>query len=274
LSSDASHSSFDLELLGGRRGLADLIAEVVACGRDALGRQRAFVATATAKSDGSPVTDADRAIEERLRAFCESRYPGCAIVGEESPATEPANGSELRVVIDPIDGTRAFMRGLATWSVLLGIEHAGRAVVGVAFMPVVDEVFTGVDGQGSTVNGRPIELSRVDRLSAAAVGHGALSQFASAARLDLLPELARHTYTQRGFGDFENYRLLLKGNLDAVVDPGIAPWDVCAPAVLVRAAGGRLTDFRGHDDIRSGSVIASNGLVHDELVTLVSPRGQ
>jgi histidinol-phosphatase len=175
----------------------------------------------------------------------------------------------MRFVVDPIDGTRAFLRGIPTWSILVGLEAEGVPVVGVAFQPSAGDLFVGVRGDGVDANGRPCQVSEVARLEDAVISHGGLEQFWSNGIGHLLERLGEATYTQRGFGDFEGYKHLLLGRVDAVIDPGMQPWDICAPAVLVREAGGRLTTLDGEETVHGGSGLASNGLLHDELVALL-----
>lgn len=260
-------SEFDLDRIGGRRALDALIDEVLACGELALSYQSRGVSVAAQKKpDRSPVTEADRAVEARLRTHLMARYPAAGFFGEESGERETTGG--LRFIVDPIDGTRAFMRGLATWSILLGLEADGEPVLGVALMPARGDLFVGVRGHGAHMNGRPLRVSKVERLEDALVSHGALSQFQDHGCLELLPKLAEASDTQRGFADFEGYRQLLLGQADAVVDPDIKAYDVTPAAVLVREAGGVFSDFTGAETIHGGSALASNGLVHDALVAL------
>jgi histidinol phosphatase-like enzyme (inositol monophosphatase family) len=259
---------FDLDQIGGPRALGALVSEILAAGEEALALFRSGAGDrAERKGDDSPVTEADKRVEQRLRAFLAARFPTCGFLGEESGESAGAQATS-RFIVDPIDGTRAFMRGLDTWSILVGLEHEGTPVLGVAYLPAAEELFVGVVGEGATHDGRPVQLSRVAKLADALVAHGALAQFAGDAGLEMLRRLARASYTQRGPADFGGYRALLLGQADAVVDPGLAPWDMCAPAAIVRAAGGRFTSLRGEPTIYGGGAIASNGLVHDELVAL------
>ncbi len=261
---------FDLDLLGGPRALDALVSEVLAAGEAALTLQRQGVGDRAArKADRSPVTEADTSTERRLRAFIEARFPGAAYVGEETGAKD---GSSLRFIVDPIDGTRAFLRGLPTWSVLVGVEHEGEPVVGVAFIPGAGDLFVGALGHGARVNGRPATLSLVDSLDNAMVAHGGLGQFAEANYEEALGTLARGTFTQRGLSDFANYGELLRGKVDAVVDPGISPWDVAPAAVLIREAGGRFTDLAGRETIHGDGALASNGAIHEALLGLLPER--
>lgn len=266
---------FDLDRIGGRSALADLIDEMLDAGQDALALYRGGAANrAERKPDQSPVTEADEAVEKRLRAYFEKRYPEHAFLGEETGASGPSEAG-LRWVVDPIDGTRAFIRGIPTWSILVGLEAEGEPALGLAYMPADDDLFVAVRGRGAFCNGRPLRVSNIDRLDECVVSHGALSQFTDMHREHWLPQLARKTYTQRGFADFDGYRQLLLGRIDAMIDPGVAPWDVCAAAVLVHEAGGRLTSFEGEETIHDATgFLASNGQVHDAILELLSePSG-
>lgn len=261
---------FDLDRMGGRPALRALVNEVIAAGEEALRLQRAGVgAEYEVKPDLSPVTEADQAVESRLRTFAKSRFPTFAFLGEEE-GESGGEDADTRFVVDPIDGTRAFIRGLPTWSILVGLEDAHGPAVGVAFLPAAGDLFVGVRGDGAEGNGRPLRVSSVKALEGALVCHGGLQQFSESGLTDLLPVLATQTYTQRGFADFDGYRQLLLGRADAMIDPGVKAWDICAAAVLVREAGGQLTSIDGEDTIRGGSALASNGHLHDALVGLLA----
>lgn len=262
-------SVFDLARIGGRPALDALLDEVIAAGEDALTLFRGGAAShAQTKPDRSPVTEADKAVERRLRDFFERRIPEAGFLGEESGARGDGTQS-LRFVVDPIDGTRAFLRGLHTWSILVGLEADGEPALGVAYFPASGDLYWGARGHGAYGNGRPLRVSKVASLDAALVCHGALQQFTGAGVADLLPRLADGTYTQRGFADFDGYRHLLEGRADAMIDPGVMPWDMIVAAVLVREAGGRFTSMSGEPTIHAGSALATNGLVHDALLALI-----
>ena len=264
-------NAFDLDRIGGHKGLAALTDELLGCGELALKLYSGGVAARTErKPDRSPVTEADRLVEERLMGFLRGRYPDASFWGEET-GSEELGTSGLRFLVDPIDGTRAFIRGLPTWSVLLGLEADGEPVLGMALMPASGDLFVGATGHGATMNGRPLRVSQVASLDDAVVSHGGLDQFRSADRLDLPAKLGERVYTCRGFADFDGYRQLLLGRVDAMVDLEIAPYDVCSAAVLVREAGGRFSGFSGTDTIHEANTIASNGLVHADLLRLVAP---
>jgi histidinol-phosphatase len=262
--------AFDLDRIGGRRALVDLVDEVLSAGEEALRLYRQGAAERMKKKpDRSPVTEADEAVERRLLKYLQKRYPEAAFLGEETGGAGPADAG-LRWVVDPIDGTRAFIRGIPTWSILVGLEADGVPVLGLAYMPAAEDLFVAVTGDGARGNGRPLSVSGVEALADATVSHGALSQFTDLQLGHLLPRLGQSTYTQRGFADFDGYRQLLCGRVDAMIDPGVAAWDICAAAVIVREAGGRLTDFGGEDTIHGGGAVASNGVIHDALLELLA----
>jgi histidinol-phosphatase len=263
-------AAFDLDRIGGRAALRGLVDEVSRAGEEALRLYREGAAARfERKADASPVTEADRAVETRLRTYCAHHFPEVTFVGEESG--ESAHGaSGMRFIVDPIDGTRPFLRGVPTWATLVGLEDEHGPAMGVALMPAAGDLFIGVRGDGAEGNGRPLRVSPVQRLDESLVSHGGLEQFHQTGRMDLLERLAAHTYTQRGFHDFDGYRHVLWGKADAMIDLGVSAWDICAAAVLVREAGGRLTSVEGTESIHEGSALATNGHLHDALQSILA----
>jgi len=265
----SADAEFDLDRIGGRKALDDLVDAVLEAGEIAIDLYRSGAANRfERKPDRSPVTEADRAVEEHLKAFCAKRFPEAGFFGEESGIE---GDSSFRFIVDPIDGTRAFIRGIDIWSILIGLELDEEPVLGIALMPAARDLFVGAKGGGAYYNGRPIRLSKVDALEAALICHGNLSQFTAASIGQALIRLADGTYTQRGFSDFDGYRQLLLGRADAMVDPDIKAYDVCPAAVLVREAGGTFTGFGGEPSIHSGGAVASNGqgTLHEDLLALL-----
>jgi histidinol-phosphatase len=259
---------FDLSRIGGKAAVDALVGEIRAAGRLALDLYAAGAAgRATRKPDRSPVTEADRAVENHLREYMQRAFPGVGFLGEETG--EDNATAALRFVVDPIDGTRSFLRGIPTWSILVGLECDRVPVLGIAHFPADGDMLVGIQGQGATSNGQPLKVSEVDSLEHAVISHGSLLQFTGSDHDALLLALGRKTYTQRGFTDFDGYRKLLHGQVDAMIEPGIQAWDICPAAVLVREAGGRFTSFTGKESIHEGTSIASNGRIHDALIQLV-----
>lgn len=274
--------AFDLDRIGGRRALADLTNEIILAGGHA---RRMFEAgmirweqreRVSMKPDRTPVTEADRLVEERLSGYLRKHFPAAGFLGEETGEHRAVDGESgtpdhgLCWVLDPIDGTRAFVRGIETWSVLLGLLWNGTPVLGLAYMPAADELFSAVAGDGAWGNGRPLRVSPLASFADSTVAHGSLQQFTGTGHTEMLGRLGEQTQSQRGFSDFDGYRRLLRGQVDAMVDPGVAPWDICASYVLVQEAGGKLTSFENRSTIFGGSAVASNGLIHDSLVALIA----
>lgn len=260
-----NETSFNLDRIGGSAALDSLKAEVRAAGDAAMAYFDSGVQVER-KADASPVTEADRAVEARIRRYLEEHYPHAGFLGEESGSQE---GSELRFIVDPIDGTRAFIRGLPTWSVLVGLEADGVPSIGIAYMPAAGDFFVGVRGAGATCNDERLSVSSTSRLEDALVTHGAVEQFLDTGLGPQLLALGAAAYTTRGFADFDGYRQVLLGRSDAMVDPGVKPYDICAAAVLVREAGGRFTSFDGTETIFGGGAVATNGLIHDPVLSVL-----
>ena len=259
--------SFDIHRIGGPEGLRALEAVARRAGDSALKHfQQGLVPEK--KPDRSPVTIADREAEQIIRDHVLSAHPDAGFLGEETGTYGDRTG--IRFIVDPIDGTRAFVRGWSTWSVLLGVEAEGVPVVGIAYMPAAGDFFVAVQGAGATHNGKPVRVSSVGPLADATVTHGGLQQFTMTGMGQALIRLADACDIARGCPDFDGYRQILLGRSDAMVDPGVQPYDVCAPAVLIREAGGKFTSLLGEDTIYGGGAIASNGVIHDELVDALS----
>ncbi len=264
-------SVFNLDRIGGRPALDALLHLTVRAGKHAL---RIYAAGLEGgiqrKDDQSPVTVADQEVEAMLRQHCEEALPQVGFMGEEQGELMGGN-AELRMVVDPIDGTRAFMRGIPTWSVLVGIEDNEREpVVGIAYMPARDELYVAVKGQGAYGNGKPLRVDNSRGLDEALICHGALQQFHYTDTMRLLQRLAEQSYTQRGFADFDGYRHLLLGRAEAMVDPGVKAWDICPAALLVREAGGVFTSIEGGASVYEGSALAATPRVHGPLLKLLN----
>jgi histidinol phosphatase-like enzyme (inositol monophosphatase family) len=263
-------NGFDISRIGGPAGLRALQDVARRAGDSALKHFQQGIVPEK-KPDRSPVTVADREAEQIIRDHVQAAHPDAGFLGEETGTYGDRSG--IRFIVDPIDGTRAFVRGWSTWSVLLGVEAEGVPVVGIAYMPAAGDFFLAVQGGGATHNGKPVRVSSVGPLADATVTHGGLQQFTMTGVGDTLIRLAEACDIARGCPDFDGYRQILLGRSDAMVDPGVQPYDVCAPAVLIREAGGTFTSFRGEDTIYGGGAIASNGVIHDELVAALNATG-
>jgi histidinol phosphatase-like enzyme (inositol monophosphatase family) len=215
------------------------------------------------KPDRSPVTAADRGAEELLRARIRSRFPHHAVVGEEFGGDPQPHA--LRWVIDPIDGTNTFVRGVPLYGVLLALEIEHEPVVGAAYFPALDEMFAAARGLGCQWNGRPTRTSAVTSLADACLVFTDIRSLR--ARLGRRWDaLEADTALQRGWGDCYGHCLVASGRADVMLDPHMNPWDCAALIPILEEAGGRFTDWRGQVTVSGGDAVSSNGALHEELV--------
>jgi histidinol-phosphatase len=228
-----------------------------------------FAARAEWKLDRSPVTAADRAAEAFLRNRIINAFPDDAFVGEEYGDKPGASG--FRWVVDPIDGTRNFMRGLPLWGTLVGLEHRGEAVAGAAVLPSLGHTYRALRGDGAFRDGRRLRVSGAASLDEAVLVCSSLSGFFQAGREAEFLELARRTQRQRAFGNFYGFVLVAEGSAEVMVEQGLHVWDVAAVAPIIEEAGGRFTDWQGRATIHHPDVIASNGKLHDETLRILNP---
>jgi histidinol-phosphatase len=245
-----------------RRELETAEAAARAAGRHLLDGSRKLPAVEL-KGDRSPVTRLDRESEAILSRLLLDAFPSDGLLGEE--CGEVAGSSGRRWIVDPLDGTRPFLRGIPTYSVLVALEEAGEMVVGCMFFPVSGECYTAAKGRGAFRDGRRIRVSRtpsLDRAMLAGLGPRT-GGGKTAANLRKLLDAADYAY---GFMDAYSYALVASGRLDAVVSIWDKPWDCAAAACIVREAGGRFSDLSGAPDVHTGVSVASNGLLHEALL--------
>jgi histidinol-phosphatase len=225
------------------------------------------------KPDRTFVTEADQAIERRIRERIAQAYPGHGLVGEEY-GTEAGLGS-VSWYIDPIDGTHNFMRGVPLFGTLLGVEANGEPQVGVMSAPSLGGRWFARRGGGAWAvasvgpdagTRRRIRVSRVTKMADAHVLYGSAHEIAESGAAPGFPRLIADVWRDRGFGDFWGYALVAEGAAEAMIEVGPKSWDLAAPLVIVEEAGGRLTDLEGRRSIHSGTVLATNGLLHDEVL--------
>ncbi len=226
------------------------------------------------KPDRTYVTQADREIEELVRTRLREAHPDHGVVGEEYGAD--GADAPVRWYVDPIDGTHNYLRGIPIFATLLAVERDGELQVGVASAPALGTRWFAWRGGGAwaaTVGAgrraapepRTIHVSRIAKVAEAQLLHGS----ENLERSELEPRLRallRRAWRVRGFGDFWSYALVAEGAAEAMVEDGIHPWDLAAPLVLVEEAGGRFTDFTGAPRIDTGSAIATNGPLHEEIL--------
>ncbi len=214
------------------------------------------------KADQSPVTEADVRAEEAIRAILGERFPTYGFYGEETG--RHAMDAESLWLVDPIDGTKSFVRECPFFSTQIALMRGGRLVLGVSSAPAYGELAWAAEGVGAHLNGRPIRVSRCADLAAAIVSTGNLRSLAGSAQWSRLGALVGTVSRVRGYGDFVHYHLLARGSLDIVIESDVNILDIAALTVIVREAGGRFTDLQGGDvGLGTTSVLATNGLLHE-----------
>lgn len=220
------------------------------------------------KRDGSVVTTADREAEQLISQEVASRFSGDGFLGEEFG--ERTGSSGFRWVVDPIDGTASFVHGVPLFGTLIGIEQDGKAVGGVIFMSALDEMVFGGIGLGAWhVRGelkRPARVSGVGRLRDGMVCITSFDYFTKSEREAEFHSLCRACRSLRGWSDCYAHVLVATGRIEAVVEPAVHPWDVAATIPIMREAGGLFTDWSGEETAYSGNGVASNGLVHEQVL--------
>ncbi len=189
------------------------------------------------KADGSPVTEADRAAERAIREVLRGAIPGVGVLGEEFGAEGETVARHW--VVDPIDGTIAFSRGIPLFGTLIALVEEGRSVLGLIDLPMLDERYVGWQGGGCRRNGAPVRVSEQASLEGALVAHGDALCFEQAGRRPMFERMARELAMLRGYTDAFGHGQLLGGGVDAMVDFMLNPWDVAATQILVPEAGGR-----------------------------------
>ena len=212
------------------------------------------------KADRSPVTEADREAERAIVGVLRERCPEHGALGEELGETGPR---ARRFIIDPIDGTRNYVRRIPTWAVLIGLEEAGVVTAGVVYQPVSGVLHTAWRGQGAWRDGERIRVSPVDALEGALVVHSSVNFLRKSRYWDGFLHLADRTQVQRGFGDYSAYLWVAEGQGEIALSTTVKAWDVAALKVVVEEAGGRFTDLDGRSGIYGSTVCASNGLLHE-----------
>lgn len=250
----------DLELAHSLADAADAIS---------MARFRAADLVVETKPDLTPVTEADRAVEEMIRAELAATRPDDAVLGEEFGTTGAGSpDGSRRWIVDPIDGTKSYARGIPVWATLIALEVDGDLVAGVVSAPALGARWSGARGLGARRDGDAVSVSQVARIEDAHLAYDSVDAFESVGLDTEFLALARRCWRVRGFGDFWAHMLVADGSIDIAVEVGgLAVWDIAAVKVVVEQAGGRCTDVRGDARIDTGDVISTNGLLHDDVVT-------
>jgi histidinol-phosphatase len=229
----------------------------------------------SAKPDLTPVTDADTAVEKALRATLSRARPRDAVLGEEFGAAAPAAGAGSRQwVIDPIDATMNYVRGVPIWATLIALMDNDEPVVGLVSAPALGRRWWGGVSHGAYAGrhaaaATPIRVSGVSRLADASFCYSSLTSWEEIGKLDAMLELMRGSWRSRAYGDFYGYMLLAEGAVDVMVEPELSLWDIAALVPIVKEAGGEFTDLAGQPGPAGGSAVATNGKLHAHVLERV-----
>jgi histidinol-phosphatase len=253
------------------------LAHVLADDADSLSvdRFQALDLRVDTKPDLTPVTDADRAVEEGIRRTLSRARPRDAVLGGEQGAT---GSSSRRWVVDPIDGTKNFVRGVPVWATLISLMVEDEVVVGVVSAPMLSRRWWAMRGGGafsgkSLYKSAPCKVSDVSRLADASLSYSSLSGWEERGQLDDFMALSRRCWRTRAYGDFWSYVLVAEGAVDVAAEPELELYDMAALDVIVREAGGRFTGLDGRDGPHSGNAMASNGMLHETCLGFLGAVG-
>jgi len=221
------------------------------------------------KPDLTPVTDADRSVETALRETLSQQRPDDPVLGEEFGGTTAFAGRQW--VIDPIDGTKNFVRGVPVWATLIALLHDGVPVAGVVSAPALQRRWWAGAGQGTFASfagdsPRRVSVSSVAALESASLSFSSLSGWAKLGKRDRFIELTDTVWRVRAYGDFLSYCLLAEGAVDIAAEPEVSVWDLGALDIVVREAGGAFTSLDGTPGPHGGSAVATNGLLHEAVL--------
>jgi histidinol-phosphatase len=231
-------------------------------------RFRAHDLEVTAKPDHTPVTEADRGIERAIRDLVSARRPSHAVVGEEFGG-DPLATAGWRWVIDPIDGTKSFVRGMETWGTLIALQLDGRTMVAIASTPAEAQRYAAVRGGGATANEESIRVSRVADLGEAMLVHSSVAGFQRAGTAAELLLVTNRCWEARGLGNTHSHLAVASGAADIGWTARANVWDYAALSLIVEEAGGRFLDRSG-DGPLGGVGLSSNGLLHDDVVAMTA----
>ena len=254
------------------------LAHVLADSADNLSMDRfgAIDLQVSTKPDMTYVTESDEAVEEAIRRTLRTARTRDVVLGEEHGEVAGSTGSsERRWIIDPIDGTSNFVRGVPVWATLIALEEAGEIVVGLVSAPALGRRWWASKGGGaftgkSAMRGREIRVSQVSELESASLSYSSPGGWDALGKGDAFASLVRRCWRTRAYGDFWSYMLLAEGALDLAAEPELKVWDMAALDVIVREAGGRFTGLDGSPGPWGGNALATNGRLHDAAMAYLN----
>jgi histidinol phosphatase-like enzyme (inositol monophosphatase family) len=218
------------------------------------------------KGDSSPVTRADRECEQRIVEVLRSAFPDYGVLGEEFGERE---GAGARWIVDPIDGTKNFIRGIPYFATLIALEEEGEVTTGVIYAPAVDDLLYAQRGGGAFDSNGPLRVSDIRSVRDGTVVFGGLDAFRQRGLWAGLEALVEGSSRQRGFGDYFGHTFIARGQAEAMVELDLKPYDVAPLKIIVEEAGGRFTDLKGVATIYGDEAVTSNGYLHDEVLELM-----
>ncbi len=262
----ANGSAQILDDLALAHALADLADAIT------LDRYQAQDLVISTKPDNTPVTDADRAVETAIREALATHRTSDGLVGEEFGSDK--GGSGRYWVIDPIDGTKNFMRGVPTWATLIALVQVDAAgneevVVGIASAPALARRWAAAKDHGATVNEKKISVSKVSLLSDASISYSDFVGWGD--RLEPFQKMLASAWRTRGIGDFWSHMLVAEGAVDVAIEPSLALWDMAALDIIVREAGGSFSNTAGQSGPFGGSGVSTNGVLHNQVIKGLNP---
>jgi histidinol-phosphatase len=219
------------------------------------------------KHDSSPVTIADKSAEKLIRDAVTAAFPNDGFLGEEFGDQPGSSG--YRWIIDPIDGTKSFIRHVPIWATLVGLEYRGEQIGGVVYIPVFGMTYRALRGDGAYHNERRVRVSDVNSLAESSMCYSSMGWFTRAGREHCFHNLYKLTKRQRGHGDFYGFVLVAEGAADIMLEHGVNPWDVAATKAIVEEAGGSFTDWTGKPTIHTPDVLATNGKLHADVLAVL-----
>ncbi|MBZ0303231.1 MAG: inositol monophosphatase family protein [Anaerolineae bacterium] len=219
------------------------------------------------KADNSPVTVADREVEQMLRSRITQQWPEHGIIGEEFGRIE--SRSEFTWIVDPIDGTKSFTCGVPFYANLIALTDSQGPLIGVAHYPALNEMIYAARGLGCYWNGRRCHVSDVHKLEDAVLLTSDVSSYHTPARAAIWDQLTDRTYFQRTWGDAYGYLLVATGRAEIMLEPSLAVWDAGPMPVIMNEAGGHFSDWQGQVDIASGSAVATNGELYEPVMHII-----
>lgn len=233
-----------------------------------MARFRAADLVVSTKPDLTPVTEADRAAERALREGIAAARPGDAVLGEEYGSE---GAGDRRWILDPIDGTKNYVRGIPIWATCIALQHGGEVTAGVVSAPALGRRWWAARGEGAFAGGQPIRVSAVAAVGDAQLSYDSVVSFEGYGMGERFLALARRCWRTRGLGDFWSHVLVAEGAVDIAVEPEVSVWDVAAVQVIVEEAGGRFTNLAGEARPDGASALSTNGILHDEVLAAFRP---